>query len=193
MKYGLIALLVGLAILVCGVCGGGCMLYSSYKTTISLDEDVKAKWADVEVDLQRRYELIPNIVETVKGYAKHEKGIIETVAESRTKYFNANGAAAKQEASAGLERALSRLLVLQEKYPDLKANQQFQNLAVSLEGTENRIAEKRRRYNESVRKLNSHIRGPIGSIAASWADVKRADFFEVDEAAKEAPKVDFDS
>lgn len=193
MKYGLIALLVVAAVLVCGVCGGGCMLYSSYKTTISLDETVKAKWADIDVDLQRRYDLIPNIIETVKGYAKHEKSILENVAESRTKYFNANGQAARQEASAGLERALSRLLVLQERYPELKADRQFQNLTVNLEGTENRIAEKRRRYNEAVRALNAHIRGPIGSIAAGWADVERAEFFEMEPAAKDAPKVDFDT
>lgn len=191
MKYGLIALLVGLAILVCGVCGGGCALYSSYKTTVSLDEQVKSTWADVEVDLQRRYDLIPNIIETVKGYAKHEKGILETIAVSRTQYFSAKGPAEKQEASAGLERALSRLLVLQEKYPDLKADRQFQNLTVSLEGSENRIAEKRRRYNDAVRQLNSHIRGPIGSIAAGWADVRAAEFFEVEAAAKSAPRVDF--
>lgn len=191
MKYGLIALLVVAAILVCGVCGGGCMLYNSYKTTISLDEDVKAKWADVEVDLQRRYELIPNLVSTVKGYASHEKGILESVVQSREKYFSASGPQAKQEASAGMERALSRLLVLQERYPELKADSQFQNLAVNLEGSENRIAEKRRRFNDAVRQLNAHIRGPIGSIAAGWADVERAQFFEMDDGAKSAPKVEF--
>lgn len=191
MRYGLIALLVVLALLVCGVCGGGCMVYSSYKTTVSLDEQVKAAWSDIEADLQRRYDLIPRIVETVKGYAKHETNIINMVTESRKAYFAANGVKEKAEASAGLERALSRLLVLQERYPDLKANSQFHDLAVSLEGTENRIAEKRRRYNDAVRRLNTHIRGPIGSIAAGWAGVERAPFFEMDEAAKDAPEVNF--
>lgn len=191
MRYGLIALLIVLALIVCIGLGGGCMVYSSYKTAIALDEEVHADWADVEVDLQRRYDLIPNIINTVKGYAKHEKGILESVTESRKAYFNASGVKAKQEASAGVERALSRLLMLQERYPDLKADRQFQNLTVSLEGSENRIAEKRRRYNDAVRRLNSHIRGPIGSIAASWAGVGRAEFFKMDEGAKEVPKVDF--
>jgi len=192
MRYGLIAMLVILVLLVGGGCGGGCAVYSAYKTAIALDEDVNAKWADIEADLQRRYDLIPNLLATVKGYAAHEKGILENIAEARTKYFAASGRQGKQEASAGLERALSRLLVLQEKYPDLKADRQFENLMVNLEGTENRIAEKRRRYNDAVRELNKHIRGPIGSIAAGWADVQRAEFYQMEEAAKDAPKVSFE-
>ena len=191
MRYGRIALLVILALLVVGVGGGGCALYGSYKTAIALDENVDARWADIEVDLQRRYDLIPNLLATVKGYAAHEKSIIDNVAEARTQYFSASGREAKQEASAGLERALSRLLVLREQYPDLKADRQFENLMVNLEGTENRIAEKRRRYNEAARELNQHIRGPIGSITAGWANVERAEFYEMEPAAKEAPKVDF--
>lgn len=192
MKYGLIAMLIIGGLLIFGVCGGGCMAYSSYKTSIRLDEDVDAKWADLEVDLQRRYDLIPNIVATVKGYAEHESDIFKSLAASREKYFSGGGRAEKAEASAGIERALSRLLVLQEKYPELKADKQFETLTVSLEGTENRIAEKRRRYNEAVRELNTHIRGPVGSITAGWAGVDRAEFFEVqNEEAKNAPKVDF--
>lgn len=191
MRIGRIILVGGLAFFFLVIGGGGCMFYSSYTSAISLDENVKATWADVEVDLQRRYDLIPNIVETVKGYATHEKDIIDNVAAARTRYFSAPTPTAKAEAAGGLESALSRLLVLQEKYPDLKANTNFRDLQVTLEGTENRVAEKRRRYNEAVKELNTHIRGPIGSITANWAGVSKAEPFEAAAGAKEAPKVDF--
>ena len=175
------------------VLGGGCMVYSAYKTSISLDEEVQTKWADIEVDLQRRYDLIPNVAETVKGYAAHEKDLFENIAKSRERYFSANSRSEKAEAASGFGSVLSRLLVLKETYPQLKANENFRGLMVQLEGTENRIAEKRRRYNESVKNLNTHIRGPIGSIASSWAGVEKADRFKMDESAKDAPSVDFGS
>src|SRR3990172_305355 len=129
-----------------------------YNKIIAMDENVKASWAQVENQLKRRYDLIPNLVETVKGYAGHEKEVFEHIADARTKYFQAKGIGDKIEASAGLERALSRLLVLQENYPQLKANESFLKLQDSLEGTENRIAVERKRYNDDVRTLNTFSR-----------------------------------
>ena len=194
MRTGLIALLIVLGLLVLTGLGGGCMLYSSYKTAISLDENVKQTWADVGVVLKRRYDLIPNIVETVKGYAKHESQTLQNVIAARNQGMSAKSPAEAAKASSALTGAMRSLInVVNERYPDLKANENFRALQIELEGTENRIAEMRRRYNDVVRKLNTHIRGPIGSIAASWAGVKKAEYFEVEEAAKEAPKVDFDS
>ncbi|HWL93366.1 MAG TPA: LemA family protein, partial [Phycisphaerae bacterium] len=141
MKVGRIVLVGLLGLLVFGGLIGGCTFYSSYKTVISLDERVKEAWSNIDADLQRRYDLIPNLVETVKGYAKHEKDVIDAVVKAREKYFTAPSPSARSEAATGLEGALSRLLVLQEKYPDLKANENFRTLMDQLEGTENRVAE----------------------------------------------------
>lgn len=193
MKIGRVLLVGGLVFFLLASLVGGCTFYSSYTTTIRLDEAVKTAWANVDTDLQRRYDLIPNVVNTVKGYAQHEKQLLETIAKSREKYFTASTPNEKAEAAGGFSGVLSRLLVLQEKYPDLKANQNFMSLMDQLEGTENRISEKRRRYNEAVQLLNTHIRGPIGSITAGWAGVERASRFESDEAAKNAPKISFDT
>ncbi|MBX3393869.1 MAG: LemA family protein [Phycisphaerae bacterium] len=191
MRVGRIILVGGLAFFFFAVLIGGCTLYGSYTTAISLDEAVKTAWGDIETDLQRRYDLVPNIVESVKGYAQHEKGLLETIAKTRERYFTAATPGDKATAAGGFGEVMSRLLVLQEKYPDLKANSNFRDLMVTLEGTENRIAEKRRRYNEAVMKLNTHVRGPIGSIAASWAGVTPARRFEAAETARTAPKVEF--
>lgn len=170
--------------------GGGCA-YSGYQKAIRLDEDVNAAWAQVENVLQRRYDLIPNLVKTVKGYAEHEQEIFTDIAKSRERYFQAGNRGDRMEASVGLERALSRLLFLQERYPDLKAQQQFQTLMVNLEGTENRIAVERRRFNESARAVNTYRRGIFGRIYCGWAGVEAAEYFEVAEEAKEVPKVNF--
>jgi LemA protein len=167
------------------------MVYKSYTTAIGLDENVQKTWADVDVVLKRRFDLIPNIVETVKGYATHEKDLFQGIADVRKSYFSASTRAEKTRAAGALEGMLSRLLVLRESYPDLKANQNFRDLQVTLEGTENRVAEMRKRYNTAARSLNTHIRKPLGSIAAGWANVEKAEYFEAGEAAKEAPKVEF--
>jgi LemA protein len=194
MRTGLIALIIGLGLLVLTGLGGGCMFYASYKTAISLDESVKKTWADVEVVLKRRYDLIPNIVETVKGYAKHESQTLQSVIAARNQGVGAASPAEAAKASTALTGAMRSLInVVNERYPELKANENFRALQIELEGTENRVAEMRRRYNDGVRQLNTHIRGPIGSIAAGWAGVEKAEYFEADEAAQETPKVDFDS
>ena len=164
---------------------------SEYNKVIAMDENVKGKWAQVENQLKRRYDLIPNLVETVKGYAKHEKELFENIAEARTKYFQSNSVKGQIDASNRLEGALSRLLLLRETYPDLKANQSFLKLQDSLEGTENRIAVERKRYNEAVQLLNTYIRTLFGRFFASFAGVSSDEYYDITEAEKETPKVKF--
>jgi LemA protein len=163
-----------------------------YNKVVAMDENVKGRWAQVENQLKRRYDLIPNLVETVKGYAKHEKELFENIAEARTKYFQANSIGDKINASQGVERALSRLLLLREQYPQLKANESFLKLQDSLEGTENRISVERMRYNESVQLLNTYTRTFFGRFFASMAGVEKAKYYELPEGQGEAPKVKFE-
>lgn len=162
-----------------------------YNSVIAMDENIKGKWAQVENQLKRRYDLIPNLVETVKGYARHEKELFENIAEARTKYFQAGGVKGKIAAANRLDGMLSRLLLLQERYPELKANESFLKLQDSLEGTENRIAVERKRYNEAVQLLNTYIRTFYGRFFAALAGVGSAEYYEVPEAEKETPKVKF--
>ena len=162
-----------------------------YNKVIAMDEDVAAKWAQVENQLKRRYDLIPNLVETVKGYAKHEKEIFEYIAEARTRYFQAKDVKDKISASNQLEGVLSRLLLLREAYPQLKANESFLKLQDSLEGTENRISVERKRYNETVRVLNTYRRTVFGRFFASIAGVSAAEYYEIPKGEAETPKVKF--
>jgi LemA protein len=164
---------------------------SGYNRVIVMDENVKGKWAQVENQLKRRYDLIPNLIETVKGYAKHEKELFENIAEARTKYFQAKNVKGKIEGANRLEGVLSRLLLLRETYPDLKANQSFLKLQDSLEGTENRIAVERKRYNEAVQFLNTYIRTFFGRFFAVMAGISNAEYYEIPDAEKETPKVKF--
>ena len=166
-------------------------LIGGYNAVIAMDENVKGKWAQVENQLKRRYDLIPNLVETVKGYAKHEKELFENIAEARTKYFQAKTIKDKVESANRLEGVLSRLLFLQERYPVLKANRSFLKLQDSLEGTENRIAVERKRYNDAVQILNTYIRTFFGRLYAAIADVSKAEYYEIPEAEKAVPKVKF--
>lgn len=162
-----------------------------YNKAVSLDEAVKSQWAQVENQLQRRYDLIPNLVETVKGFASQEKAIFLGVAEARKAYFQASNVAGKAKAAGQVEGALSRLLLLQEKYPELKSNENFMKLQDSLEGTENRIAVERMRYNDTVKQLNTYTRRFFGRMFAAWAGVDKAEYFDVPEAAKTTPQVKF--
>ncbi|HHN64745.1 MAG TPA: LemA family protein [Nitrospirae bacterium] len=162
-----------------------------YNKVISMDERVKAQWAQVENQLKRRYDLIPNLVETVKGYAKHERELFEKIAEARTKYFQAKTVNEKIQRSRQLETVLSRLLLLREAYPELKANESFLKLQDSLEGTENRIAVERKRYNDAVRELNTYRRTVFGRFFAALAGIGEAQYYEIPEAEKETPKVRF--
>lgn len=162
-----------------------------YNRVIAMDEQVKSAWAQVDNQLKRRYDLIPNLVETVKGYATHEKEVFENIAQARTQYFQAKTPADKIQASGQLEGVLSRLLVLKETYPQLKANESFLKLQDSLEGTENRIAVERKRYNDAVQLLNSYRRSFVGRFIAAMAGVGEAKYFETTAAEREAPKVKF--
>jgi LemA protein len=164
---------------------------SGYNRVIGMDEGVKEKWAQVENQLKRRYDLIPNLVETVKGYATHERELFEHIADARTKYFSAGSVGEKIQASNQLEGVLSRLLLLQENYPQLKANENFLKLQDSLEGTENRIAVERMRYNETVRTLNAYIRGFPGRLWAGFAGVQQAAYYDLPAGQEETPQVRF--
>jgi len=169
---------------------GGCV-YSGYNQAVTYDEAVKSGWAQVENQLQRRFELIPNLVQTVKGVAKQEEKIFLGVAEARKAYFQAGSINEKARAAGGLEGALSRLLVLRETYPQLKSDQSFLKLQDQLEGTENRLAVERKRYNDAVRQLNTYIRKLLGRFYAGLAGVGSAEYFEIGEEARATPKVEF--
>jgi LemA protein len=165
---------------------------SGYNRAVGLDEGAKTAWSNVDTTLQRRLDLIPNLIETVKGYASHEKELFENLAKSREKYFQADTRAGKIKASNELSGFLSRLLVLREAYPDLKANQNFLALQDQLEGTENRIAVARTRYNEAAKLLNSYTREFFGSFFCGKAGVEKTEYFEASEEAKAGvPKVQF--
>jgi len=165
---------------------------SGYNKAVNLQQEAEKAWADIDAALQRRLDLVPNLVNTVKGYAEHEKELFENIAKSREKYFQSDNRSDKIEASNQLTGFLSRLLMLQERYPDLKANQNFLDLQVALEGTENRINVARTRYNEAAKVLNSYTRQFFGSFFCKRAGVEKADYFEATEKAKsEVPKVEF--
>ena len=184
-----ILIIVGVVLLVGFLVIG--KIIAGYNTVIAMDENVKGKWAQVENQLKRRYDLIPNLIETVKGYAKHEKELFENIAEARTKYFQAKTVKDKVESANRLEGVLSKLLFLQERYPVLKANQSFLKLQDSLEGTENRISVERKRYNDAVQGLNTYIRTFMGRFFATLASVSKAEYYEIPESEKAVPKVAF--
>jgi len=180
------------------------MLLSScgYNTLQMQEEAVFKAWADIEAALQRRADLIPNLVETVKGYASHERETLEAVVNARAKATSVQltpadlGNAAKmqefQAAQGGLNSALSRLMVVVERYPDLKANQNFLDLQNQLEGTENRINVARQRYNQTVEEFNGAIRRFPQSLTNNLLlKLERKEYFKADEAAREVPKVKF--
>ncbi len=172
---------------------GGMYSCSGYNKSISLDEQVQASWAQVENQLKRRHDLIPNLVKVVKGYAVHEKEIFENLAKAREGYAQAKSIPAKVKAAREVESTLSRLLMIVENYPNLKANQSFLKLQDTLEGTENRIAVERMRYNEWVKQLNAYIRRFPSRIFAGWAGVDRAEYFEVAKTEQAVPEIDFDN
>jgi LemA protein len=156
---------------------------------VELDENTKKAWAQVESQLQRRLDLIPNLVSTVKGYAKHEEQVLTEVTKARASVAGASSTADKINANNQLTSALSRLLVVVERYPDLKANQNFLALQDELAGTENRISVARQRYNEAAQFYNATRRKiPYSFFAANFPE---AAYYKAAEAAKEAPKVTF--
>lgn len=168
---------------------------SAQNTLVSLEEEVKLQFSQVETTLQRRSDLIPNLVETVKAYASHEEAVFTQIAEARSKLAGSIKSGTIDEindASNELDSALSRLLVITENYPELKANEQFVALQDELAGTENRIAIARQNYNETVSKYNKAIKMFPTSIVANMSGYEPADYFEADDDAKDAPVVNFD-
>jgi len=174
----------------------------AYNSMVKMDEDVKEKWGQVENVYQRRMDLIPNLVETVKGYAAHERETFQAVTEARSKaggMINIGADVLKnpemfqqyQQAQASLSSALSRLMVVVEKYPDLKANQNFLSLQDQLEGTENRITVERMRFNEAARTFNTYIKQFPKVILARMFGFNEKPYFKAQEGAETAPKVKF--
>ncbi|MBI3303121.1 MAG: LemA family protein [Deltaproteobacteria bacterium] len=175
-----------LALLALGLSGCG------YNTMVSMKEEVNSAWAQVENQLQRRNDLIPNLVETTKGYAAHEKEIFESVANARSKLIGAGSNRGEQiEAANQVSSALSRLLALSERYPDLKADKQFARLSDELAGTENRIATERRRYNEVVQAYNTYIKSFPAVMMAGWFGFGPEKYFEAPKEAQQVPQVKF--
>ncbi len=178
-------------LLICLLAYAACMLpgCSTYNSLVALDEGVKESWAQIETQLQRRMDLIPNYVETVKGYAAQEKDVLVKVTEARSKVAGAGTIPEKIEANNQLTSALSRLMVVVEKYPDLKSNQNFLRLQDELAGTENRIAVARKRYNEAVKEFNTTMRSFPANMIASSFKFKEATYFDAPESAAAPPAV----
>jgi LemA protein len=192
MKKGLLIVLVAVAGLFLSGCG--------YNKMVDLDEQVASQWSQVENVYQRRADLIPNLVNTVKGYAEHEQETLTGVIEARSKATSVNidpnnltPEAIEQfnQAQEGLSSALSRLMVVVERYPDLKANQNFLDLQAQLEGTENRIAVERRKFNEVTQSYNSYIRKFPRLIYAGMLGFDKKNYFEARQGADQPPVVEF--
>jgi LemA protein len=179
--------LAAFVILLSAVSLSGC----SYNKFVSQEEAVKAQWAQVQNQLQRRNDLIPNLVETVKGYATHEEAVFKDIADSRAKLAGATTPADQIAAANQQSAALGRLLVVVENYPNLKANEQFNRLMDELSGTENRIAVERMRYNEAVQTYNTSRRQFPGVVTARLFHFKDYPLFEAPPAAQQVPKVNF--
>lgn len=191
MGRGTIIILVILGVLAIIVFSVAGWVKGAYNGLVAMDEGVKTSWSEVENQFQRRYDLIPNLVETVKGYASQEKEVFIEVTNARSRVAGAQSIPESIEANNALTGALSRLLVVVERYPDLKSNQNFLALQNELSGTENRISVARRRYNESVRSLNTKLRTFPTNLIAGMFGFERAELFNAPEAAEEAPKVSF--
>ncbi len=187
------AFLIGFLVLLGLLFVGYSWIKGNYNGLVEKDENVKAGWAQVENQLQRRMDLIPNLVNTVKGYASHERETFQAVTEARAKVGQASTVPEKMDAHNGLSSALSRLLLVVERYPDLKANQNFLGLQDELAGTENRIATERRRYNDLVADYNKTVRAFPTNIIAGVFGFDRAELFEAAAGAETAPKVDFET
>jgi LemA protein len=198
MKKGI---LTGVLILA-GVIGLFVLMFGGiYNSLVGADEKTSEAWSQVENVYQRRLDLIPNLVETVKGYATHERETLEAVIQARSKLTemkispkdlsDPQALAEFEQAQQGLTSALSRLLVVVEQYPDLKANQNFLALQSQLEGTENRITVERRRFNEAARDYNTKIRVFPNRLVAGWTGFQKKAYFAADEMAKVAPTVKF--
>ena len=161
-------------------------------TLVTKNEAVRASWSQVDIVLQRRADLIPNLVQTVKGYAQQEQTVFGDIANARARLLSANTPADKIAANGQLDGALGRLLALSENYPQLRSNENFMRLQDELSGTENRIAVARKRYNDSLQDYNTYIQKFPNNIFAGWAGFKPNDaYFQTSEGARAVPRVDF--
>ena len=171
---------------------GGCEFVQERNKLVTEQESIKGEWSQVDADLQRRADLIPNLVETVKGYAKEETQVFEQLASARAAIAGAKTPQEKIDANSQITGALGRLLVVVENYPNLKANENFKQLQFSLEGTENRILQSRRRYNEAVQKYNTDLQLFPANMVASMSGMQREDaYFKTEPGARNVPKVQF--
>lgn len=184
-----VGVILAVIVLVAVVVGG--TFVSKWNQLVTMDTDIKAKWAQVDNQLQRRADLIPNLVETVKGFAAQEKTIMESIANARAKMAGAGSVQDRIAASNELSSALSRLLVVVENYPQLKSDATFARLMDELAGTENRLSVERKRYNDAVQVYNVAIRRFPDYVIASILGFKEQPFFEAPSAARQAPQVKF--
>jgi LemA protein len=169
------------------------VLIGSYNGLVRLRNRVDNAWAQIDVQLKRRYDLIPNLVETVKGYASHERGTLEAVIQARNMAMSAQGPAQQAQAENMISGALKSLFALSEAYPDLKANQNFLNLQEELTGTEGRISYARQFYNDTVQKFNTKIQTFPTVVLAGTFHFTEREYFEVEEGARDVPRVSFDT
>lgn len=186
--------LIILGVVILAVLAFASFFISTYNKLQVMDEQVTANWAQVENQLKRRNDLIPNLVSTVKGYAKHENEVFTKIADARSKLsgaMNNNDVKGVQQSANELNSALSRLLMVVENYPTLKADKSFTALQDELAGTENRLAVARRDYNESVKSINALLRTFPTSLIAAFTGIKQREYFEISESEKETPKVEF--
>jgi LemA protein len=169
----------------------GLYAFSVYNGLVTKNEAVDAQWAQVETQYQRRFDLIPNLVESVKGIMKQEQTVFTAIADARTRYSGAATVDQKAAAAGQVESALSRLLVIMENYPQLKSAETVQTLMSQLEGTENRISVERKRYNDGVRDFNLSVKRFPGSVLASLFGFKERSYFDAAAGAENAPQVQF--
>lgn len=179
-----------IAVVVVAVIAVG-MIFSGYNGLVGMNESVNGKWAQVENQLQRRADLVPNLVNTVKGYAAHEQTAIQSVSDARAKLAGAQSPGTKAEANGELSGALSRLLMVAENYPNLKADQNFRALQDELAGTENRLAVARQDYNTAVQGYNTKIKTLPTSVYAGMLGFAQKEYFQAEEGKKEVPEVKF--
>lgn len=163
----------------------------TYNTLVKLRNRVKDQWSQIDVQLKRRFDLIPNLVETVKGYAKHEKQTLEDVVKARNNFTTATTPEEEMKASGELTKCLSKLMMLTEAYPDLKSNENFMSLQNDLKDAEDKISMMRQFYNDTVMNYNNKIETIPSNIVANLCHFEKSTFFEIAEKEKEAPKVSF--
>lgn len=189
MKKSTIVIIVVVVILVAIIAG----LVSNYNGVVSLSEEVDNKFATIDTMLQRRADLIPNLVNTVKGYTNQEQAVIDSVTDARAKLAGSNSVGEKANADQELSTALSNLLVVVENYPDLKSSQNFINLSDELAGTENRIATARKDYNDAVKEYNTKIKRFPTNIVSGMFGYGEKEYFQASEGSEEVPTVDFNT